>query len=257
MVTLNKKEARLVQVEKMREDGVTLEDIAKKIGVTSRTVSFDITELKKRGRIKDARKEMPKTQEGRDVLISQNVKTLDTVRWLINEGTQMLDYIKEWMGVDEHNKCDKCGCIGRHKSAQDFMAMAKIMDSLTNSLTLLAKVLGEITDSPIINVLQADADVTMIMSSIARGDEYIGRELQQMDTQLEYLSSQVGGMFAPHIKAIRERISLLVNKPVGRQLHSELAASKRRQERIGGYQTMREQALLDGPVIEGDFREVE
>lgn len=249
------KEKRLPVVERMLEDNVSPEEIAKAVGTTSRTIYNDIAALKAKGHIKDLRREMPKTQEGRDTLIVENVKTLDTVRWLINEGTSMLEFLKEWMGVPEHDKCKVCGCLGRHKSAQDFMAVAKVMDSLTNSLTLLAKVLGEITDSPIINVLQADQDVNNILAIVVRGDELIAAQLTSMDKELVYIGEQVP-MFRPHVERLRERISTIVAQPVSRHLHQELTASARRAQRLGGYQSAREQALLGGGSIEGEYREV-
>lgn len=245
------KAARLPQVERMKSEGYTNEQIADKLKVTSRTIANDLSELKRKGFIKESRRELPQSQEGRDMLVEQNVKTLDTVRWLINEGRQLQGDIREYMKLD-HEPCDCCGCRGRSLNAQDFMAASKIMDSLTNSLTLLAKVLGEITDSPVVNVLQMDSDVTLLLRSIMRGDQAVVEQLNGIDRALEVLAREEPSV-QPHVAEIRSKILAMGEQPLGRHVYQELTGqSQRRANRLPNYQ-----ALLEEATVEGEFKEVD
>lgn len=246
------KAARLPQVERMKSEGYTNEQIADKLKVTSRTIANDVAELRSKGFIKESRKELPQSQEGRDMLVEENVKTLDTVRWLITEGRTLLHNIQEFMGLSNHAPCEACGCKGRYLNAQDFMAASKIMDSLTNSLTLLAKVLGEITDSPVVNVLQMDSDVTLLLRSIMRGDQTVVEQLNGIDKALELLAREEPSV-QPHVAEIRSKILAMGEQPLGRYVYQELTGqSQRRANRLPNYQ-----ALLEEATIEGEFTEVD
>jgi DNA-binding Lrp family transcriptional regulator len=251
------KEARLPLVERMKSDGFSIDEIAAQLKVSPSSIDADMRELRKRGHIKAARAQLPHSQEGRDSLFTAAIRTTDTIRWLITEGRTLLQDVREYMGLN-HAPCEACGCKGRYNNAQDFMAASKIMDSLTNSLTLLAKVLGEITDSPIVNINQIDQDATLFLSAIARGDQRVFEQIQIVDRQLELLGKEEP-QFLPHVNSMRVRLSDIGKQPIGRYVYQELTgASARRQERLDSFPAIREQALLPSPdAIEGEFEEVE
>jgi transcriptional regulator with XRE-family HTH domain len=150
------KKARLLDVERLRTlPGMTQKQMASELGVTERQIKRDVAELNAQGKL--AKKDIPFSapvialdDAKRDAAIEQHESTMTQIRWAI----------KELMtGAEKINTAVLQAVDNGELDGVLLSSWAKMYDSLTNQLTLKARVAGEWTDAPQLSIIQIDRDV--------------------------------------------------------------------------------------------------
>jgi hypothetical protein len=149
MAQLSKK-ARQHEVDRLRQvPGTTQEDIARQLHVDVRTIKRDYSELDAQGK-KAKRQLVLQDDRLRDAALDTHETTMAEIRWAIK---QLRD------GVEAVNDAVMEKVQDGTIDGVLLSSWAKMYDSLTNQLTLKAKVAGEITDAPQLSIVQIDTDV--------------------------------------------------------------------------------------------------
>jgi predicted transcriptional regulator len=174
-VTRLSKADRQKHVERLLgTSGKSYEEIAAELGVDKKTIYRDAKEMKAAGKV--LKKQIPQSQQMRDEVFDRAVSTHDMIQWAARDAQEMLIMLRtEIEGGGE--ACDACGRKRKDLSDMKTQNYFRGMDTLVKQLELLAKLLGQISDTPQLAIFQIDADVQLILQAIAKFDEGIARQL--------------------------------------------------------------------------------
>jgi hypothetical protein len=156
------KKTRLLEVQRMMNDGITVEAAATKLGVSPRTIKNDRAYLRLHGKIPKREvisKAMLKNPVVRDALLDTHLDTVSEIRWAIGELREFITALK--LQVLQHIEAGKLDGVM-------LSSYAKTFDTLTNQLTLKGKLLQEITDAPQLSIAFIDGQVANTIAVLMR-----------------------------------------------------------------------------------------
>ena len=201
------KDARLAKVDKLRANGASIKQMAESLGVTERTIKRDMAELRSEGKL--LKREIPKVPAMRDAVLDRHLDTIDEAQWAVLKLRSFIEKVEE-----EINKKVELGEL----DGVLLSSYAKTFDSYTNQLTLIAKMLGLITDAPQLSVAVIDNDVADTVAFL------------RQHSNCKHCGEDTG---------------------IAQALYNHLIANSERRAR-----RMPELAMLGEPVVEAEFREV-
>lgn len=195
----NSENARLAEYERLKAEGLKPGDIAKRMGVSPRTVKRYNAQLREQGRHTKAEiaDSVVRDEVLRDELLERHLNTQKQIEWAINTLRDSIENLKEHVEIEVEN-----GNLDGVLLSSYF----KAFDSFTNQLTYLSKLLGEISDAPQLSVIQIDTDVARIIQMLT---EHSACENCGHDTQIaRKLYSEIVGASPRRAKRMPEFIHL-------------------------------------------------
>lgn len=170
-------EERRRKIKRLRERSpdITVDELAVRLGVSTRTVQRDLSELYGSGALTETIAANPAM---RDALFSLDETTLGMIDQAIRRTNEAQEALHAELGYDQET-CECCGRPGLKfdkNSALAHQAYYAGGRTLNDQITTRAKLRGELVDNYIITVQQIDSDLLAIMAGISNLHELVANE---------------------------------------------------------------------------------
>jgi hypothetical protein len=234
------KEDRQLAIERLKIEypGITQKELAEKLGVDERTIRRDQVERKEDKKL--IKSEIALNPHARNTIID---KTLDTYGLIQNNilktqaATDRLDDILS----DENLLCSACQRKLDPTNSDRYANLFKGREVLTRQAELLAKMYGQISDSPVILALKSDEDHERIIRHLNRLPEFGRKALEELEPDMIAL-----GLDEEALVKVRALFNKL-GPGIARELYYEMNRDdERRRRRMPEFTE----------IVQGEYREL-